>query len=60
MAGVATANVNLATGMADIGYSDPAKVDDIKRATAKAGYPAATENLSLHFEGGPARPASAV
>jgi copper ion binding protein len=49
--GVQSAVVNLATGNADIAYSEPATVADIQAATASAGYPAATEELVLQVDG---------
>lgn len=49
--GVESAVVNLATGNADIAFAAPATVADIQKATAAAGYPAATEDLVLQIDG---------
>lgn len=49
--GVQSAVVNLATGAADIVYSEPATIANIQAATASAGYPAATEELILQVDG---------
>jgi len=49
--GVQSAVVNLATGYADVTFATPATIPDIQSATAAAGYPAATEDITLQVDG---------
>ena len=49
--GVETATVNLAAETAQITYSDPATTETLTTALADAGYPAATQEVTLEIEG---------
>jgi len=49
--GVSSATVNLANASASVQFDSPATPEAIRLATAKAGYPAATETLDLQVEG---------
>jgi len=49
--GVSSAVVNLATGQATVQFADPATPDLIQAASADAGYPAETSELSLDVTG---------
>ena len=49
--GVETATVNLAAETAQITYSDPATTETLINALSDAGYPAATQEVTLEIEG---------
>ncbi|WP_457648278.1 heavy metal translocating P-type ATPase [Profundibacter sp.] len=49
--GVETATVNLAAETAQITYSDPATTETLTTALSDAGYPAATQEVTLEIEG---------
>ena len=49
--GVKTASVNLATGQATVSFFDPATPQVIRQATANAGYPAQTTDITLDVAG---------
>ena len=51
VAGVTTASVNLAAEVAQVSYSAPANTTEILDALSGAGYPAATQQVTLEIEG---------